>query len=81
VKGCFEILKCQHENRGRGKKKENENKKAIGAKPETYWSRALSYREGATRRIITPPLKVVFDYQNTPQARMRDMHVSDFFLK
>jgi hypothetical protein len=37
VKGCFEILKCQHENRGRGKKKENENKKVIGAKPETYW--------------------------------------------
>jgi hypothetical protein len=21
VKGCFEILRCQHENRGRGKKK------------------------------------------------------------
>jgi hypothetical protein len=79
VKGCFEILKCQHENRG--KEKKNENKKAIGAKPETYWSRALSYREGATRRIITPPQKVVFDYQNTPQAQMRDMHVSDFFLK
>jgi hypothetical protein len=60
--------------------KKKENEKAIGAKPETCWSRALSYRGGATKRILSPPQKAVFDYQNTPQAQMCDMHVSDFFL-